>query len=160
MISVSTMHRAELYGNLHRDDNEKHSIHQQIDKQTPTLSNLFDWSIHNCLCKRSKSGLVLFSNDNQIKNIILLVCEQCFNYKVENDTQHVQLEKWYFNIYKDSKSFHFKSKFSQNEDGSLGFYTVGSNTNDLFNIKERELDNWEKDAIQRIVQKKSDNTRV
>ena len=151
MVSTSTIQRVEPYLILHHMDNENHSTHQQ----TSTISNRFDWSIHNCLCKRSKTGLVLYPKDNKMNNIILLICEQCYNYKIDTDTQHVQLEKWYFNIYKDSKSFHFKSKFLQNEDGSLGFYSDETNTNDLFNIKERELENWEIDTIQRIVQKKS-----
>ncbi|CAF1213806.1 unnamed protein product [Rotaria sp. Silwood1] len=150
MALSSTMQRTEPYLNLHCDDNENLSI----NKQTSTSSNSFSCSIHNCLCKRPKIGLVLYPKDIQIKNIILLVCDQCYHYKLENDTEHTQLEKWYFNIYKDSKSFQFKSRFSLNDDGLFYFYNPVSNTNDLFNIKERELENWEKEAIQQTVRKK------
>ncbi|CAF0763649.1 unnamed protein product [Rotaria sordida] len=156
MILSSIMHRIEPYLNLHYNDNENLSI----NKQTLTRSNLFSCSIHNCLCKRSKIGLVLYPKDIQIRNVILLVCDQCYNYKLENDTQHIQLEKWYFNIYKDSKSFQFKSRFLLNEDGSFYFYKPILNTNDLFNIKERELEDWEKEAIQQTVRKKLNNAQV
>jgi hypothetical protein len=156
MTSSTTTHRTETYLNVNRNDNENLSIHQE----TSTLSNQFDCSIHNCLCKRSKIGLILYPKDIQMKNIILLVCEQCYDYKFENDTLHDQLEKWYFNIYKDSKSFHFKSRFLQNEDNSFYFYNALTNINQLFNIKEHQLENWEKETIQRIVQKKLDHVRL
>jgi hypothetical protein len=157
MASSSLLHPTEPYLNLHPNDNQTLSIHQP----TLTLSKLFDCSIHNCLCKRSKTGLVLYPQDIQIKNVILLLCEQCYNYKLENNiSQHTQLEKWYFNIYKDSKSFHYKSRFLQNEDGSLYFYSAILNTSDSFNKEERELENWEKETIQQIIQKKLDNVRV
>jgi len=151
MALSTTMHRIEPYLNLHDNNNENLSI----------LSSQFDCSIHNCLCKRSKIGLILYPNDIQMKNVILLVCEQCYNYKLENDiSPHEQLEKWYFNIYKDSKSFHFKSRFLQNQDNSFYFYNAILNPNQPFNIKEHDLDNWEKEAIQKIIQKKLDNIRV
>lgn len=157
MALSTTMHRTEPYLNLHHNDNENLSIHKQIT----TLSKQFDCSIHNCLCKRSKTGLILYPKDIQMKNIILLVCEQCYNYKLDNDiSPHAQLEKWYFNIYKDSKSFHFKSRFLQNEDNSFCFYNAILNSNELFNINEHDLDNLEKEAIQKIIQKKLDNVRV
>lgn len=156
MALSTTMHRTEPYLNLHHNDNENLSIHKQI----LILSKQFDCSIHNCLCKRSKTGLILYPKDIQMKNIILLVCEQCYNYKLENDTPHAQLEKWYFNIYKDSKSFHFKSRFLQNEDNSFYFYNAILNSNELFNINEHDLDNLEKETIQKIIQKKFDNVRV
>ena len=102
MALSTAIHRTEPYLNLHRNDNENH-------QQILTLSNQYDCSIHNCSCKKSKIGLILYPKDIQMKNVILLVCEQCFNYKFENDTSHIQLEKWYFNIYKDSKSFNFSA---------------------------------------------------
>jgi hypothetical protein len=160
MALSTTMHRREPCLNLHHNDHENLSIHQQINKQVSILSKQFDCSIHNCLCKRSKTGLILYPKDIQMKNVILLVCEQCYNYKLENDTPHAQLEKWYFNIYKDSKSFHYKSRFLQNEDKSFYFYNAALNTNESFNINERELDNWEKEAIQSIIKRKLDNVRV
>ncbi|CAF2634126.1 unnamed protein product [Rotaria sp. Silwood2] len=156
MILSSIMHRTEPYLSLNCNDNQNVSN----NKQTSTLSNLFSCSIHNCSCKRPKIGLVLYPKDIQIKNVILLVCDQCYHYTLENDTQHTQLEKWYFNIYKDSKSFQFKSRFSLNEDDSFHFYNPISNTNDLFNINERELENWEKEAVQQTVRKKLYNVLV
>ncbi len=152
----TTMHGTEPYLNLNPNEHENISIYQQVF----TLSNQFDCSIHNCLCRRAKTGLILYPIDIQMKNVILLVCEQCYHYKLGNGTQHAQLEKWYFNIYQDSKSFHFKSGFLQNEDNSFCFSSAILDTNESLNIKERELDNWEKDAIQRIVQRKLDNLRV
>jgi len=156
MTSSTTTHRTEPYLNVNRNDNENLLINQQ----TSTPSNQFDCSIHNCLCKRSKIGLILYPKDIQMKNIILLVCEQCYDYKFENDTPHDQLEKWYFNIYKDSKSFHLKSRFLQNEDNSFYFYNALTNINQSFNIKEHQLENWEKETIQRIVQRKLDHVRL
>jgi len=150
----SVMHKIEPYLTLHHNEN------LSIQQQTLSLSKFFGCSIHNCLCKRSKTGLVLYPKDIQIKNIILLVCEQCYNYKLDDNTSHTQLEKWYFNIYKDSKSFHCKSRFVQNEDGSLDFYSAILNNIDSFNIEERELENWEKEKIQQVIQKKLDNVRV
>lgn len=143
MALLTTIHRTEPYLNSH-----------QNDKQILSLSKQFDCSIHNCLCERSKTGLILYPKDIHMKNVILLVCEQCYNYQLGNDTSHVQLEKWYFNIYKDSKSFHSKAKFLQNEDNSFYFYNTILNTNEPFNIKERILDKWEQETIQRIVKKK------
>ncbi|CAF1553184.1 unnamed protein product [Rotaria magnacalcarata] len=150
MILSAAMHPIEPYFNLTCTNNEN----LPINKITSTLSSQFSCSIHNCLCKRLKFGLVLYPKDIQIKNVILLVCDQCCNYKLENTIQHDQLEKWYFNIYKDSKSFQFKARFFQNEDGSLCFCNPTLNTNDLFNIEERELENWEKETIQQTIRKK------
>lgn len=144
MTSSTTMYQTEPYRNLHRDEYEKRSV----------PSNGFDYSIHNCRCPTARIGLILYPNDNEMKNIILLVCEQCYNYRVENGSAHSQLEEWYFNIYKDSTSFHFKSRFLLKEDRSFCFYDALSNTNELFRIQERELDDWEKDIIQKMVQKK------
>jgi len=151
MALSTTIYRTEPYLNLHHNEHEKQS---SIDQLMLTHSNQFDCSIHNCLCKRSKIGLILYPKDIQMKNVILLVCEQCYNYQSENGSSHVELEKWYFNIYKDSKSFHFKSRFLQNEDNSFCFYNALSTTNELFYIKERDLDPWEKETIQKIVQRK------
>ena len=91
-----------------------------------------------------------------MKNIIPLVCEQCYHYKCENGSAHDELEKWYFNIYKDSISFGLKSKFIQNEDKTYQFdYNSVTNTKDLFELNERILDNYDKDIIQRTIEKKS-----
>jgi hypothetical protein len=151
MVISFTMYRTEFHSNLH----ENLSIH----KQTSTLSNRFTYSIHNCVCKISKTGLILYPKDIENKNVILLVCEQCYNYKTGNDTQHNQLEKWYFNIYQDFESFHYKSRFSQKEDGSFCFYNAILNTDDLFHLMERDMEKWEKETIQQIIQKKLDNVR-
>lgn len=151
MALLSMMNRKNSPFNMEFDDNQ----HFPNDKPTSTLSNLFSYSIHNCSCKKAKIGLVLYPKDNQIKNVILLVCDQCYHYKIENGTQHNQLETWYFNIYKDSKSFQFKAKFSQNEDGSLYFFNAVLNTNDSFDIRERELETSEKESIEQTIQKKS-----
>lgn len=130
------------------------NVCQSIDQQMSIRSNEFDCSIHNCRCQSTRIGLIFYPEDDQMKNIILLVCTQCYNYQLDHGSAHTQLEKWYFNIYKDSTSFHFKSRFLQNEDRSFCFYDALSNTNDLFNIRERELDEWEKEIIQKLVQKK------
>ena len=150
MTFLVTMYQTEPHLNLHRSEYEHHAFDQQV----LIRSNQFDYSIHNCRCQRARIGLIFYPNDEQMKNIILLVCTQCYNYQLENGSAHSQLENWYFNIYRDSTSFHCKSRFMQNEDRSFCFYSASSNTNELFNITERELDDWEKDIIQKMVQKK------
>ena len=124
------------------------------DRSVLPQSNQFSYSIHNCSCNRSKDGLVLYPKDIQMKNVILLVCNQCYNYQLDDGSSHIQLEKWYFNIYKDPKSFHFKTRFLQNEDKTFYFYEALSNSNELFHIKERDLDNSEKEAIEKIIIRK------
>jgi hypothetical protein len=82
-----------------------------------------------------------------MRNLILLVCAQCYDYRLENGSLHLQLEKWYFDIYKDPKSFCAKSRFSQNEDGSCCFDRAAVHTDEVFNIQERDLENWERKAV-------------
>ncbi|CAF1261153.1 unnamed protein product [Adineta ricciae] len=127
--------------------------------RTASISKAFDCSIHNCSCKRSKIGLVLYPNDPQMKNIILLICKQCYNCKSDSNTQHAQLEQWYFNIYKDSTTFQFKSRFSQNEDGSFAFHHALPNTNSSFDIEERNLEESEREIVQHTVMKQSKRTK-
>lgn len=155
MVLLNTMYQTKGYLNSHHNNNDSQPTHQHVTRQSAsTHPNCFSSSIHNCSCQRAKVGLVLYPKDVQMKNVLLLVCDQCYNYQLANGTQHSELETWYFNIYKDSKSFQFKSKFFQNEDGTFSFCNVSSNINEPFNIKERELENWEKDTIQQMVQKK------
>jgi hypothetical protein len=144
MALSTTMYRTESY--FHED--------RSIDQPILPHSNQFNYSIHNCSCNRLKAGLILYPKDNQMKNVILLVCNQCYNYELEDGSSHIQLEKWYFNIYKDSKSFHFKSRFIQNEDKTFYFYEALKNSDELFHIKERDLDHSEKEAIEKIIIRK------
>jgi hypothetical protein len=144
MALSTTIYRTEPYFNENLS----------IDQSMLSRSKQFNYSIHNCLCKRLKIGLILYPKDIQMKNVILLVCNQCYNYQIDNGSSHIQLEKWYFNIYKDSKSFQFKSRFLQNEDKTFYFYDALENSNELFHIKERDLDNWEKETIETIIQRK------
>ncbi|UJR30331.1 hypothetical protein I4U23_017868 [Adineta vaga] len=146
----------QSHQNFRPKDNENLTNHSQI----LSLSKLFDCSFHNCLCQRSKIGLILYPKDSQMKNIILLICEQCYNYKSDNHTQHIQLEEWYFNIYKDSKTFQFKSRFLQNDDGSFSFNSTLLDTNSSFDIKERNLEEWEKEIIEQSIMKKSKRIRT
>lgn len=91
------------------------------------LSKRFGWSTHNCSCSGSKTGLVFYPKNPQHKNIVLLVCEKCYNFKSGDGTQHQQLAKWYFNIYGTGKSFHFTSGFSMKSDESLGYNSASQN---------------------------------
>ncbi|CAF1426713.1 unnamed protein product, partial [Rotaria sordida] len=88
----------------------------------------YGWSEHNCSCKGRKTGLVLYPYDIEYKNIVLLVCENCYGYQEKKDgTQHEQLEQWYYNIYGKSKQYRLASGFSMKDDGSLGFNSVSKN---------------------------------
>lgn len=149
-LLTSTIHRPEPY--LKLDDNEKENLSNT--QQTSIVSNPYSWSIHNCICKKPKTGLILYPTNDKMKNLILVVCEQCYNYQVDNESPHSQLEKWYFNIYKDSESFCFKSRFLLNEDNSFHFYNTILDTNESNDITERLLDKWEIEAVRKYVQKK------
>lgn len=85
------------------------------------LCNRYGWSEHNCSCNKSKTGLILYPSDVKYKNIVLLVCEDCYQYDSNKGTQHKQLLDWYYEIYGDSKSFILFSGFAQLEDETFKY---------------------------------------
>lgn len=122
-----------------------------IDSLSSSISRQFTYSIHNCHCQRQKIGLMLVPKYLQSTNVILLVCRQCFQYRDDDFSAHLQLEQWYFRIYQDSDMFLFKSRFIQNEDQSIEFQPFRW---EKTNIEERDLQRKEKQILQRIILRK------
>jgi hypothetical protein len=126
------------------------------------LSTRFGWSTHNCSCKCSKTGLVLYPSDTQYKNVVLLVCEGCYGYKsgLGQPPQHQQLLNWYYRIYGDSKEFSWVSGFSQKDDGSLGFNSRSCNLRGPYATGNIACLTFEQSIIRTVVNGKLKNYRV
>lgn len=117
------------------------------------LSPRYGWSEHSCSCKKSKTGLVLYPMNAQFKNIVLLVCEDCYGYQNGNGTQHEQLCKWYYQIYDDSKAFALISGFAQMVDGSFKYNSSTYNEKFMYgNLEYSDGKRWMNELEQRIVQ--------
>jgi hypothetical protein len=117
------------------------------------LCNRYGWSEHNCSCNKSKTGLILYPFDLKFKNIVLLVCEDCYGFKAGKETQHEQLCNWYYGIYGDSKSFALTSGFAQLADGTFKYNS--STYNEKLKYGDLEYGNGKRcmnDLEQKIVQ--------
>jgi hypothetical protein len=122
------------------------------------VSSRYGWSTHNCSCKGRKTGLVLYPIDIDKKNVVLLVCEECYGYRRDrNKTQHDQLLEWYYNIYGESKQYRFVSGFSLKDDGSLGFNSVSMNTTGPYATRDRHMNPLEQSAVKAVVEGKLDS---
>jgi len=143
------------------------------------LSNRYGLSTHNCECNRSKTGMnickknfarnwlfhyltkgiVYYPEDIRHKNIVLLVCEQCYGYKSEagKGSQHTQLDEWYYKIYGTSKQFTLKSGFSQKRDGTLGFNSWTFNNDPQYGTGVRTMEKLEQDVIRKVITEKLNN---
>ncbi|CAF3775241.1 unnamed protein product [Rotaria sp. Silwood1] len=124
------------------------------------ISRRFGWSKHNCSCRGRKTGLVLYPYDTKYKNVVLLVCENCYGYQPNNGTQHEQLLNWYNRLYCGSKTFRFVSGFYMKEDGSLGFNSASQNANGIYSNGSREMSPIEQDAVRKVVNGKLDDYTV
>ncbi|CAF3172511.1 unnamed protein product, partial [Rotaria sp. Silwood2] len=128
--------------------------------QQHLVSNTYGWSSHNCSCQRRKTGLVLYPIHTSYKNIVLLVCENCYGYTQNGGTQHEQLHQWYYRIYGDSKQFRFVSGFSLKDDGSLGFNSYSQNAVGPYSDGTREMGSMEEAAVTAVVRGKLDRYTI
>ncbi len=96
------------------------------------------------------------------KNIVRLVCENCYGYRKSQGTQHQQLADWYFGIYDDTKSFIFTSGFYIKEDGQLGFNsnTFNASSSCPYRTTNRKMGQLEEDIVRQVVQGKLDSYSV
>lgn len=123
------------------------------------LSHRYGWSEHSCSCQKSKTGLILYPTDARFKNIVLLVCQECYGFQQGNGTQHAQLCKWYFKIYGDSKAFALISGFAQEEEGAFKYNSSTYNEKlmygDLdYSNGERIMNAMEQKIVQEVVSNK------
>lgn len=123
------------------------------------LCNRYGWSEHNCSCKNSKTGLILYPTNPQFKNIVLLVCQNCYGFQDGNGTQHEQLCKWYYKIYGDSKSFALLSGFAQLENGTFKYNSSTYNEKLMYGNLEygdgkRLMNELEQKIVQEVVTNK------
>ncbi len=123
------------------------------------LSNRYGWSEHNCSCKNSKTGLILYPTNTQFKNIVLLVCQNCYGFQDGNGTQHEQLCKWYYKIYGDSKTFALLSGFAQLENGTFKYNSSTYNEKLMYGNLEygdgkRLMNELEQKIVQEVVTNK------
>ncbi|CAF5180408.1 unnamed protein product [Rotaria magnacalcarata] len=132
-----------------------HSTGEQV-----RVSVRYGWSTHNCLCQNtSKTGLVLYPSNPDHKNIVLLLCEKCYEYRgSDHGIQHKQLADWYFGIYGDEKSFLFTSGFYKKVDGELGFNssTFNSIRSCPYHTDDRTMGQLEQDVVRQVIQDKLD----
>lgn len=130
------------------------------DGRITLLCNRYGWSEHNCNCKKSKTGLILYPIDRNYKNIVLLVCQDCYGYKSGQGTQHEQLCKWYYGIYGDSKAFALVSGFAQKDDGSFGYNSSTYNEKIMYgDVDYGDGKRYMNELEQRIVQEVVTNKR-
>ncbi|CAF3094524.1 unnamed protein product [Rotaria sp. Silwood2] len=120
------------------------------------ISRIYGWSSHNCSCRGRKTGLVLYPSDISYKNIVLLVCENCYGYTSNDGTQHEQLLRWYYRIYGDSKQYRCVSGFSLKDDGSLGFNSYSQNATGPYSDGTRQMGSIEQAAVQAVINGKLD----
>lgn len=117
------------------------------------LCNRYGWSEHNCPCDDSKTGLILYPKDMKFKNIVLLVCQNCYGFQQGNGTQHEQLCKWYYKIYGDSKSFALLSGFARAKDGSFKYNSSTYNQKLMYgNVEYSDGNRIMNELEQKIVQ--------
>lgn len=132
------------------------SVKHNLGGEYP-ISNRYGWSSHSCSCRGSKTGIVLYPYDVDHKNIVLLVCQNCYGHKSNNGTQHDQLRNWYLRIYDGSKQFRVISGFSQKDDGSLGFNSLTLNATGPYSDGRREMSSLEQNIIRKVVDGKLDS---
>ncbi|CAF1629767.1 unnamed protein product [Didymodactylos carnosus] len=135
-------------------DHMGNAIDNTINTKPLILSSHYGWSTHNCSCNRS---VVLYPRDINHKNIVLLLCEQCYKYERNRHpqkTQHQQLIDWYYDIYADSKQFALVSGFSQDLKGHLKFNSTTLNTGHKYGSPTREMEPFEQEVVRKVVSDK------
>lgn len=141
--------------NLMKNPKGKLVVKNLTEEENIDVSSRFGCSTHNCRCRKSKTGLVLYPTDIAHKNVVLLVCERCYGYKSGGKTQHQQLADWYFGIYGKSKSFSFVSGFSQKENGELGFNSSSMNCGKTqYHTRDRAMGELEQTIVRKVVRDK------
>lgn len=105
-------------------------------------------------------GIVYYPKDIRHKNVVLLVCGQCYGYKSNGGTQHAQLDKWYYGIYGNAKQFVLTSGFSQKSDGTLSFNSATFNNHPQYGTGERRMEELEQRVITKVVAGKLNNYEV
>ena len=135
---------------INRENNGDLTVTHQNGIRYP-ISRRYGWSSHNCNCPGRKTGLVLYPFDTKYKNTVLLVCENCYGYRVNGDTQHNQLLQWYYNIYGKSKQFRCVSGFSQRADGTLGFNSYSQNTTGFYTDNINTMGDIEQRIVRKVV---------
>ncbi|UJR17245.1 hypothetical protein I4U23_004140 [Adineta vaga] len=135
---------------INRENNGNLTVTHRNGTRYP-ISNRYGWSSHNCKCPGRKTGLVLYPFDTDYKNIVLLVCENCYDYQRNGGTQHDQLLRWYYRIYGDSKRFRCVSGFSQKVDGSLGFNSYSQNTTGYYTDNINTMSQLEQEIVRKVV---------
>lgn len=125
--------------------------------QKHIISNRYGWSTHNCQCSGEKTGLVLYPSNTAYKNIVLLLCESCYNYQPNAGLRHQQLTQWYYDMYGTSKQFHLVSGFYVKADGSLEFNTWSQRGPGLYTDNTNQMNACEQDVIRRVINGKLDS---
>jgi hypothetical protein len=119
--------------------------------QKHVISNRYSWSSHNCRCSGPKTGLVLYPRDIMYKNIVLLLCDSCFDYQSRVGTRHEQLMQWYYDMYGPSKQYRLASGFYSKADGSLEFNSWPQNGPGLYTNNINQMNVCEEDVLRRVI---------
>ena len=153
---MSSSNEGEGFLNLQLNRQGRLVAQDPLRDQSVPVSARFGCSTHNCRCKGSKTGLVFYPKDLIHKNIVLLVCENCYGYKQGQETQHQQLATWYYGIYGKSKTFSFVSGFAQKADGKLGFNSGSMNVDQTqYHTTDRAMGDFEQKVVQQAVDEQS-----
>jgi hypothetical protein len=115
------------------------------------ISNRYGWSGHNCLCSGLKTGLVLYPRNTKFKNVVLLLCDNCFNYKPTAGKRHEQLMQWYYDMYGALKDFRLTSGFYSKVDGSLEFNSWPQNGPGLYTDNINQMNICEQDVLRKVI---------
>lgn len=122
-----------------------------IKGQNHVISNRYGWSSHNCRCRGKKTGLVLYPRDTMHKNIVLLLCDSCYDYQPNAGLRHEQLVQWYYDIYRTQRQFRLLSGFYSKTDGSLEFNSWSQNRPGLYTDNITQMNACEQDVIRKVI---------
>ena len=119
--------------------------------QNHLVSHRYGWSGHNCLCSNIQTGLVLYPTNTRFKNIVLLLCDTCFDYYPGSGNRHEQLMRWYYDIYGATKQFSLVSGFFVQSDGTFQFNSWEQQSPVLYTESVNKMDGCEQDIIRQVV---------
>ena len=122
-----------------------------IKGQKHVISNRYGWSSHNCRCSGPKTGLVLYPTETMHKNVVLLVCDSCFDYQPRAGTRHEQLVQWHYNHYRAGKQYRLVSGFYSNANGSLEFNSRPQNRPGLYTDNINQMNECEQDVLRKVI---------
>lgn len=132
-------------------------ILQDNNGQEHEVSNRFGWSVHNCQHSGTKTGIVLYPENSNYKNIVVLVCESHYGHRSGSGSQHNQLHNWYYGLYGESKQFRLVSGFALRQDGNLGFNSWSKNSGGPYTNNHNEMSDVEKEVVRKVVEGKLDS---